>query len=257
MSESQPESLPIPRTVPPTERLRPQLHPAVRAFLFLAAGIVAGLIAFAAIDRFGSSFALPTDVEPIAAMGLRSGEQDQILGAAMARRNYQNTALTVAILGGVTGAILGLVAGIGRGTAAKSLLGSTLGFVLGAAGGAAGGLADVYTVQRLEQNDGIAPAIKTVAAHSAAFLGAGLGVGLGIGLIGRRILPSTAMGSAAGVVAACLFSVIVAALFPVTNTDMAVPPRIGPLLFWSLLPAAVIGLGLGRLRTATVDVPRT
>lgn len=220
---------------------------ACHAGLFLGVGLLAGAVAFVAIARYGSYFQLPAHVERLLDRDeLTRAEFDQIEDASRVR-DYRNTALSVAILGGVAGGVLGLAAGLRRKTAAAAAGGLIGGVVLGAAFGGLGGLTELFAAYRLWPLD-IERTFKTMAAHSTAFLIAGVGIGLGAGLAARRVRHSLGVVLAAALVAGLVYPGLAAFLFPVANTDLVVPDAFGPLLLWTVMPLALMGLALGRTR---------
>lgn len=220
-----------------------------RAALFLGIGLLAGVTAFVAIGRYGNSFRLPPEVERLAWQERISIEEAAILNEAEILQTYQNTALSVAILGGVAGGFLGFAAGLRRRTLTASTGGMVGGALLGAAFGAAGGLLELYVAYRLWPMD-FEQTFKTMAAHSIAFLAIGAGIGLAAGLAARRVGASLGVVLAAALIAGLVYPGLAAAVFPVPNTDAVVPRTFGPLLLWTVMPLGLMGLALGRTKAA-------
>jgi hypothetical protein len=227
-----------------------------RAALFLAIGVAAGVAAFVAIGRYGASFQLPPEIRRLAAQERPTLEEWALINAAEIKQTYQNTALSVAILGGVAGAFLGLAAGLRRRTFRASTGGMVGGVLLGAAFGAAGGLLELYVAYWLWPMD-FERTFKTMATHSIAFLAIGAGIGLAAGLTARRVGASLGVILAASLIAGLVYPGLAAAMFPIANTDAVVPRTFGPLLLWTVMPLALMGLALGRTKVARGPAIRT
>lgn len=217
------------------------------ATLFLAIGLVAGGVAFLGIGLYGTAFRLPPDVDRLAYQDFLTREDAAILMAAEELRAYQNTALSVAILGGVAGGILGLAAGLRRRTFAATAGGLTGGVLLGSAFGGLGGLVELYLGNSLWPLE-FERTFKTMATHSTAFLIAGVGIGLAAGLAARRVRHSLGVVLGAALIAGLVYPGVAAAAFPVSHTDAVVPREFGPLLLWTVMPIALMGLALGRTK---------
>jgi len=224
------------------------------ATVFLVVGLVAGAVAFAGIGRYGNAFKLPPEVDRLNYIDQITHEEAARLEAAEILRSYQNTALSVAILGGVAGGILGLAVGLRRRTFAATGGGLIGGVLLGATFGGLGGLVEMYLGYRLwSLNFGpldFERTFKTMVTHSAAFLIAGVGIGLAAGFAARRVRHSLGVVLAAALIAGLVYPGLAAALFPVLHTDAVIPHEVGPLLLWTVMPVALMGLALGRTKAA-------
>ncbi len=229
---------------------------ACRATLFLGVGILAGTVACAAISRYGTAFGLPSEVELIRGQRMPTLEEERIIDAAERVQSYQNTVLSVAILGGVAGAALGLAVGLRSRTVTATAGGLIGGAILGAAFGAAGGFVELFAAYRLWEFD-FARTFKTMMAHSAAFLISGVGIGLAAGLATRRVRHSLGVVLAAAFIAGLVYPGLAAAVFPISNTDAVVPGELGPLLMWTVMPVALMGLALGRMKVVRRTIVRT
>ncbi len=218
-----------------------------------AAGALAGYIAFFGIRDFGSYFGLPEHLYPLLDKQELTPEEANLLSAAFMRREYQNTALQVAMLGAAAGALLGLVEGLARRSILATLIGGVGGLLLGGLAGAAGGAIDLYVLSWLwGMNFDIT--FKSMAAHSIAFLLPGLGIAIVVGLTRRRLLPTVGVVLAAALIAGLIYPGLAASIWPVPNTDAAVPMgEMGPLLLWTMLPTMLMALAIAR--TGRVTVP--
>jgi hypothetical protein len=211
-----------------------------------AAGALAGFIAFFGIQEFGNLFQLPEQLWPLLYKEQLTQEETGLLVAASILRDYQNTALQVAILGAAAGGLLGLVEGLARRSAVASIVGCVGGMLLGGAAGALGGIVDLYALSRLWTMD-FDITFKSMAAHSSAYLIAGIGIAIVVGLTRRRLFPTLGVVLAAALLAGLIYPGLAACLFPVENTDAAVPTvGVGPLMLWTMLPTVLIGLAIAR-----------
>jgi uncharacterized membrane protein YjjP (DUF1212 family) len=211
-----------------------------------AAGALAGYIAFFGIRDFGFYFEIPAHLSPLLdKRELTVKEADMVL-AALTRREYQNTALQVAMLGAAAGALLGLVEGLARRSILATLVGGAGGLLLGGLAGAAGGAIDLYVLSWLWGMD-FDITFKSMAAHSVAFLLPALGIAIVVGLTRRRLLPTVGVVLAAALLAGLIYPGLAAYLWPVENTNAAVPiVGTGPLLLWTMLPAMLMSLAIAR-----------
>lgn len=218
-----------------------------------AAGALAGYIAFFGIRDFGYSFDLPEHLYPLLDKQRLTAEEADMLFAATVRREYQNTALQVAMLGAAAGCLLGLVEGLARRSIMATLIGCVGGMILGGLAGAAGGITDLYVLSWLWGMD-FDITFKSMAAHSSAFLLPALGIAIVVGLTRRRLLPTVGVVLAAALLAGLIYPGLAAYLWPVENTNAAVPiVGTGPLLLWTMLPAMLISLAVAR--TGRVTLP--
>lgn len=229
-----------------------------RAALFVGVGATAGIVAFCGIGRYGESFRLPRDVVGLVDKERLTDAEFAALTEARVVTNYRNTALSVAILGGVAGGLFGLAAGLTRGmfVATAGFVGGTL---LGILFGGMAGTVELFAAYRIWPI-GIDSSYKAMATHSIAYLIVGAAVGVAAGLAARRVRASLGVVLAAAVIAGLIYPGVAAHLFPVENTDAVVPPaflmgdagfspfRFAPLVLWTLLPTALMGLGLGRIK---------
>lgn len=224
------------------------------------AGALAGYVAFFCIERFGYYFQIPAHLAPLTLKERPTPEEVAILTEALQVREYQNTALQVAILGSIAGAFLGLVEGLARRSVLATLVGGVGGALLGGIAGAAGGVVDLYTLSWLWSMD-FEMTFKSMTAHSIAYLLTGVGIAIVVGLTRRRLLPTLGVVLAAALLAGLIYPGVAAHFWPIENTDAAVPMPIferGPLLLWTMLPAVLIGLAIARTGTVTrpaVPVP--
>lgn len=228
--------------------------PSARLGLSFTTGLAAGAIAFAAMlmmSRYQLFFGLPDEVFPLLKRDQLSPEEIAFVSSALRTQAYQNTALTVAVFGAVVGGLLGLSSGVSR----KSPLGSSVGLlggvVAGAGAGALGGLVDLFTLERLWSMD-FDHTYKAMIGHSSAFLIAGVGIGGMAGLAAQQVTRTLGVVLAAALIAGLIYPGLAAALFPVLNTDAAVPDGRLALLLWTVLPAGLMGLAIGRCKAALI-----
>jgi len=229
----------------------------LRWFGSFAAGALAGYIAFVGIVEFAYVFQIPEHLTPLLSKRNLTQEEADTLYAAEVLRQYQNTALQVAILGAAAGCLLGFVEGLARRSILATLVGCVGGTVLGGLAGAAGGAIDLFVLSWLwGMNFDIT--FKSMAAHSMAFLLPALGIAIVIGLTRRRLLPTIGVVLGAALLAGLIYPGLAAYLWPVENTNAAVPiVGTGPLLLWTMLPAMLMGLAIARTSRATLPAVAT
>jgi hypothetical protein len=236
----------------------PRCRRLCRAALFIGVGATAGVVAFYGIGIFGESFRLPEEIIVLMSKERLTEEEFAALTEARVTASYQNTALSVAILGGVAGGLFGLAAGLPRGmfVATAGLFGGTL---LGSLFGGMAGTVELFTAYQIWPI-GVDSSYKAMATHSIAYLIVGVAIGIVAGLAVRRVRASLGVVLAAAVIAGLVYPGVAAHLFPIENTDAVVPPaallgdpgfspfRFAPLALWTLLPTALMGLALGRIK---------
>ena len=229
----------------------------LRWFGSFAAGAIAGYVAFFGIREFGFLFQLPEHLIPLLDKQRLSPEEVDSLIAAETLLRYQNTAVQVAILGAAAGCLLGLVEGLARRSFRTTLIGGLGGMLLGGLAGAAGGIVDLYVLSRLWDMQ-FETIFKAMAAHSIAFLLVGLGMAIVVGLTRGRVVPTVGVVLAAALIAGLIYPGLAASIWPVPNTDAAVPlDAMGPLLLWTMLPTLLMALAIARTgRPLVPSAPR-
>ncbi|MBA3313599.1 MAG: hypothetical protein M3552_15705 [Planctomycetota bacterium] len=224
-------------------------------FSSFAAGTLAGFIAFLGIQEFGYFFRLPVHLGPLLDKQELTQEEFKLLTAAAILRDYQNTALQVAILGAAAGGLLGLVEGLARRSLLATVIGCVGGILLGGIAGAVGGIADLYALTWLWGME-FDITFKSMAAHSVAFLLAGIGIALVVGLTRGRLFQTLGVVLAAALLAGLIYPGLAAYLWPIENTNAAVPTvGRGPLMLWTMLPAVLIGLAIARTAPVVAAKP--
>jgi len=241
---------PVVKTLP--RRAATPFGPWARLGVSFTAGLAAGAIAFAALlvmSRYQLFFRLPDEVFPLLRQNRLSPEETAFVSSALRTQAYQNTALTVAVFGAIVGGLLGLASGGSRKSAFASSAGLGGGLIAGAGAGALGGLVDLFALERLWAMD-FDHTYKAMVGHSSAFLIAGVGIGGTAGLAARQVTRTLGVVLAAALIAGLIYPGLAAALFPVLNTDAAIPDGRLALLLWMVLPAGLMGLAIGRTKAA-------
>lgn len=231
-------------SVPPA---KPSTGRRVSLFVPFLAALAGGVVAWALIDRAATAFEIPAE------LNIQTVDPEVTARQAEARhvRDLRNTSLALAVCGGCLAAAVGLAVGFTR-SAAAAVIGLVAGGVLGAVTGAIGGLADFWLFDWLGDRQ-VDDALRTMAAHAAAWICIGAGVGLTVALTDRR--PRSAFGvvvagMGAGLLAGLLFGPTAAFLFPLAPSDMPIPEGNGNRLYWICLAAGLIGLAVGRVHAA-------
>lgn len=227
----------------------------VRVVVCALAGLLAALIARAAIALVGDVFHLTPELAAIGASQNPSAEDTQRYTVAMFEVRYSHAALWLAAAAGILGGIMGLTLGLFRRSVAKTFVGTACGVLCGAVAGAAGGYLstslEYVSRTRLTAPDASVSEFMTMLWHSVAWLLVGLGCGLGTALgtptLRVRILVGTVVVAAvAGLVAGTIYPVVAGVALPLTNASLPFPDEPQSLLLWLGLPAVLIGLTLGR-----------
>ncbi|MGC1272915.1 MAG: hypothetical protein WBC44_04355 [Planctomycetaceae bacterium] len=227
--------------------------------LSFTAGLAAGALAFVALfamARNGLEFRVPEEIAVIREKRQLSLEEAAMVVKAERKQAYQNTALTVAVFGAFVGGLLGMIAGVSRKSLFASSAGLFGGTVVGAGAGAVGGLVDLYALEWLWPM-GFDHSYKAMVGHSAAFLIAGVGIGGAAGLAARQVPQTLGVVLAAALIAGLIYPGVAAALFPMLNTDAAIPEGALAQLLWLILPAGLMGLAMGRTRSPLLPATRT
>lgn len=242
-----------------TTRPAVPIGPAYRFTLSFAAGLAAGVLAFAALftmARNGLEFRVPDEIAVIREKRQMSFEEAAMVVKAERKLAYQNTALTVAVFGAFAGGLLGMIAGVSRRSLFASSAGLFGGTVVGAGAGALGGLADLYALEWMWPM-AFDHSYKAMVGHSAAFMIAGVGIGGAAGLAARQVPQTLGVVLAAALIAGLVYPGVAAVLFPVLNTDAAIPEGMLAQLLWLILPAGLMGMAMGRTRPSLLPATGT
>jgi hypothetical protein len=224
------------------------LSPMPRLILSMTAGIAGGVLACAAIillEVFEIGALQPGDLPRVDDPRNMTAEQIVEFQAVVRTNEYLRTSLFVAAFGAAVGGVLGFVAGVARKSLRASSAGLLGGIVVGAMAGALGGMADLFALERLWPME-FDHTYKAMVGHTTAFLIAGVGIGGAAGLVARQLPQTLGVVLAAALIAGLVYPGIAAYFFPVLNTDAAVPDGFWSLLLWTILPALLMGIGIGR-----------
>ena len=193
----------------------------------LAAGIVAGLVAWQVGERLHGAFVpqlvRPPNYDTMGTYEKRDFDAEAELNARPAAE-IKNAAVVFGVLGAVTGAALGLVAGLSRQSVPSALIAAGAGLVSGGVAGAIGSAAFVPVFFHFyDPESGI---LLPMGVHCGiwAILGAGAGLGLGLGTGDRRSIPRAVLGGLFGGLAGTVaFEVINAVAFPLLRVEQTIP----------------------------------
>src|SRR5262245_3725815 len=203
----------------------------------LLAGLAAGLIAWAGGEL---TERIPTTV---VASEYEIGGSQQLAGRAAGIG--KKAVLTYGLLGGVLGLSLGAVGGLMGRSGKRAGLGAAVGLL---AGGGLGAAASKVLVplfirnERVLQDDLLLPLLTHGGTWAAIGLAGGLAFGLGLGGPGSRLVHATLGGLLGGAVAAGVYEVAGAVLFPLEKTAQPISEGVGSRLFARLVVAGLVAV---------------
>lgn len=156
----------------------------------------------------------------------------------------------LALIGAIYGAGLCLLSGAAAGVAdrGRPMLGAGAGLILGAVLGGVGGLLDmqVYNHLRAAEQDKY---LSTAVAHAALWVPVGLAFAAAVrAAIRRRIFGQLLIvGILCGGIAAAVYPVVCAIVFPMTNPEQPLPIGTSAAVAWFVVPSLLLTIGAGRL----------
>jgi len=238
--------------------------PACGPLLLTCLGLLAGPLAWLLIMQFGGFFKLPEGFIPLDFAErfafMMDPENNRAVQELLAKINYQNTLLTLAIVGAALAGVFGLGGGIRRKSIRAMVTGTTTGMVLGAVLGVLTGIVVQFTERQLQPFLGtdlfgttftFSLMYLTLALHAMTWSMIGIAVGLAIAIptsqdrvIGRSVVAAIT----AGPFAAYLFmllGVFLVWLFNNPNPDHIIPAGAVNRLCWTTVAAVMMGLFVG------------
>ena len=237
--------------------LRQQKQSKVNALILALVGIIAGLVAFAAIQMTGKVFELPPDlVEAKLQEGRnQSPEVMRQFHEGLLTLDYKHAALWLGIAGATAGILFGLTLGKLRRSRTSMVTGALSGLIMGCIIGACGGLAATYVGENLvspERKEKLeVPAEYSMLLHGTTWLiiGSGIGLGTGVGATRNRFsfaIGSMFMGGIAGAAGGTLYPFLASVAMPFVDPSLTIPQGDLNRIVWIGLPFIFIGLTLGR-----------
>jgi hypothetical protein len=227
--------------------------------VLLATGLLGGVLAWQLMQPFDTYFRIPRLPEemrnvnpsysPEVKARMRQNERHALL---------RNTALGIGLFGLCVGALLGLAEGIARKSAGVGMLGLLMGGIVGLAFGVGGGLAGAFTRFALQDGTELNKTFQTIATHAVIWGVVGTGMGLAATVVAReprRMRRAACASVAAGLIAAFLYSPLAAIWFPAFRSELPIPEGYWNRLFFAALASGLMGLAIGRARTASLPTP--
>jgi hypothetical protein len=204
--------------------------------------LLGGTIAWVALDL---SYPISSVPPELINSGPNQTAEDVAKYAAAEKEAFRhNWVFALAVLGAAMGGLLGLGEGAARGSLKTALAGACLTAVAGVLFGSLAGLAG-HTLFVTAKAAGLPLTLaQTVLAQGAVLGTLGGGIGLAIGLThGRARSTGVCLiaGLGLGVLAALLFSVVVALAIPGEQTEWPVPLTSGGRLLWIAVAAVMLG----------------
>lgn len=220
-------------------------------------GVIASLVASAAIQQTGRVFELPDDLL-LEKLRLGRNQSPEILKRFYEGRlllDYQHAALWIGTAGTIVAVMYGLTLGIIRRSRASILAGTAGGLLVGGMFSVVGGIAANYLSEnflspvRLERTDVPLPYVMLLHGVTWLILGWGIGLGTGLGATKNRVvfaIGSMLIGGIAGAAAGAFYPFFASAAMPLVNPSLTVPEETLNRLVWLGLPVVCIGFTLGR-----------
>jgi len=223
--------------------------------LLICLGFLSGPIAGLLTMRFSQLFKLPEGLVPTdygeKFAFFMDSENSRAVQEQLERVNYQNTLLTLAIIGAALSGVFGLAEGIRRRSFRAMGIGMVTGILAGLVLGGFAGIVAHFTKQQLHPFVKDSLMYVILAVHAAAWAIIGSAVGLAISLMTRQprvIGRSVAAGVLAGPIVAFLFlllGVFLIILFNNPSPDTVIPSGKVNQLCWTTIAAVTMGLFVG------------
>ncbi|MHB1557964.1 MAG: hypothetical protein ACYC61_10830 [Isosphaeraceae bacterium] len=211
--------------------------------LVLAAGLVAGLAAFAAGEAtYGIIPARRVMLRTIGAVA------PQVTPETQTTANVRNAALAFTLQGALLAGFLGAVGGIARRSTAAAIGAGFLGAILGAGLAAGVSLASLRAFSQALVNHSDYDMAISILMHGTIWglTGAAAGLALAIGLGGgpRRLAAGILLGFVGAAIGTLAFDILGAGLFPLAETGEPVsltwPSRLAARMLVAIATAAVL-----------------
>ncbi|MCA9126769.1 MAG: hypothetical protein KDB22_06780 [Planctomycetales bacterium] len=227
----------------------------VRFMAIMLASVVGGAGAGYASALHGDTFTYPEEILAVI-YDTNSDVDSQEVDQWDRKILRNNTTLCATIAGALVVGLMGLVTGCFNSVIA-AIRGLVVGVFAGSVAGALGGLAGTFVWQLLIDNDILVNASSDSSVHAAMANGIiwgaiGIAAGGASALEKRARIQHAIAGAVAGVLGACAFLLVAASLLISTKTELPLPSKMDDTawfqarILWGLLPAAVIGLLVGR-----------
>jgi hypothetical protein len=226
-----------------------------RVVVIAVVGVLAAMLAHFAISRTADVFHLPPEMTGLGGGNVPGADDQARLIAAQRVLFYKHTALWLGSTGAILGALFGLVLGVFRRSAAAVWRGTIGGMLLGGLFGAAAGPSAIrverWLNSQLASHESHLPDYQLIVLQAATWLviGAGVGIGVGLGAPAKRFREaarSMLLCAIAGAVGSTLYLTLAGILLPLADTTILMPNGAAEWLLWLVLPAAFMGLALGR-----------
>lgn len=219
------------------------------------AGIIGGIASAPFVQRFEKQFPM-ANLTPEQTNLIRANPDDPVAWA-IERQNrwdalFRNSALCLAVFGGLLGACLGLTEGVLLRSAGKVVVLAMVLALCGALSGVLAGLADAAIGLKMQDNRDQDPLPYAIGMHTASFVVVGLCIAAGLGMTTRRwsvVWRAAAGGLVAGILCAPLASFV----FPLNRTDLPIPEGLGPKLMFYALAGGLIGMCVSRSARKTAN----
>jgi hypothetical protein len=211
--------------------------------LLLLAGVLSILIG-AGATGLRKYFTPPEEL--MGGGGNVSGEMLEKIKAAGALARMKNLALIGAVYGGGLCLLAGAAAGIAE--RGRPLPGAAAGLVLGTVLGGVGGMLDIEVYNHLRAAEQ-GKYLSTALAHAALWLPIGLAFAATVKLATRRRILGQllVMAVLCGGIAAAVYPMACAVVFPMTNPEKPLPIGTSAAIAWFVIPSLLLTIGAGRL----------
>lgn len=210
----------------------------------VCAGLVATVVGYFGAIQYGTFFTLP---EELADTGSNvSAEVLQKVEAASSAAKEKNLALVASIYGAGLCLLSAIVAGlVARG---RPLLGGIVGLLAGTVAGAAGGMSDmrIYSALRAAETSTF---LSTITAHASLWcmIALAFGIAVSVATRGQQAVQLGGVSILMGCIAAVLFPIVAAVVFPTANSELPRPAEAHLNWVWFGMPSILLGLGAGRI----------
>lgn len=227
----------------------------VRALILAAIGLVAGAVAAKSITAIGDVFSLPEELAALGRGAIPGAEDQRRIAAGNAVLQSRHMALWLGTAAAILGGSFGLTLGLFRRSGAALLRGLTLGAALAGVCGAGAGLLavsmDRWHHAHLPKGELAVSDVRIMLMHGVAWfvIGAGCGLGAGLGAVtgrGRTACGGMFVVALAGALGGAIYPVLAGLALPLADPSLPLPDVGTARLLWFCLPAALMGLVLGR-----------